>query len=104
MHSYLVTDATGTIKKLVSVPDKMLVTERCAKPFGISECDVALEMFAADFEEYVDVDDVAVLPDMAKLRVKKRTEHSASDHDSVVHLSRASTVTLAHLSAGYAYS
>ena len=102
---YFVTDATKTVKKLVSVTDKKCVPERCSVVFGIPEPYLKLERYLCAFDEYVDVDDPAMLPDSAKLRAidvrGSMIGQLVTDCGSVSNLSQASTVPVDDLSAGY---
>lgn len=102
--NYCVTDAAKTVRKLVAVSNKKCVPEHCSKLFGIPMDHLRIEMYLPSFDEYVDVDDVTMLPVSAKLRVQdargQRMEASFQS-GSVSNISLASTLPVEDLSAGY---
>ena len=71
MYSYLVIHKDGAreVKKLVRVPVKPNIEQEIRKVFGFHDAKLLLKVFIQDFQEFVDIDSYADLPDRGRLEV-----------------------------------
>ena len=71
MYSYLVIHKDGAreVKKLVRVPVKPNIEQEIRSVFGFKDAKLLLKVFNQDFQEFVDIDSYADLPDRSRLEV-----------------------------------
>ncbi|KAF0294915.1 hypothetical protein FJT64_007445 [Amphibalanus amphitrite] len=61
MYEYLVSQ--GMVKKLVRVREKKHLVQAIGEAFGVDVEDLMVRYYVAAFDDYVDLDNVAELPD-----------------------------------------
>ena len=71
MYSYLVihNDGARVVKKLVRVPVKPNIEQEVRAVFGFQDAKLLLKLFIEDFDDFVDIDSYAGLPDRGRLEV-----------------------------------
>ncbi|XP_043238385.1 uncharacterized protein LOC122389942 [Amphibalanus amphitrite] len=78
MYEYLVSQ--GMVKKLVRVREKKHLVQAIGEAFGVDVEDLMVRYYVAAFDDYVDLDNVAELPDQCRLQVHLRVTPEAHAH------------------------